>query len=459
MNMNRDIPVQKGKTYQIDIKGLGSSGEGVGKYENFTVFVPFALPGETVQARIDFVKKQYATATLEEVLKPSPDRIKPLCPVYDRCGGCQLQHLSYEAELREKQQQVKDAMTRIGHLPDLPVLPTLGAATPWSYRNKMQFPVSNGSKGQIRIGCFAAATHHVINVGECAIQKDENNEIMTVVRQWMKQYKIPAYNEDKRTGIVRHVMGRVGVHTGEIMVCLVTAGDMVPHIKNLAHMLKAALPGLKSLVQNVNTRHTNVILGNKTKLIYGKQTIHDTIGTLTFNISAQSFFQVNSEQAQRLYETAMEFADLTGNEIVADVYCGTGTITLFLAQQAKQVFGIEIVAPAIRDAVQNAKDNHIKNAAFVLGDAAYKLPELIRDGIHPDIIVLDPPRAGCEEKVLEAIARTKPKKVVYISCNPATLARDLAYLTQHGFQAIKAQPVDMFSRTHHVETVALLVRK
>lgn len=455
----RNIPVQKGKTYTIDILRLGSSGEGVGRYENFTVFVPGALPGETVEARIGLVKKQYATAQLVTVTKASPQRVKPDCPVYAQCGGCQLQHLSYAGELAEKRQQVVDALERIGHFKGIDVLPTLGAESPWHYRNKMQFPVASAGKGKLAMGCFAAATHKVIDIDSCLIQKDGNNDIMTVVRNWMKQYKIPAYDEDRRSGIVRHVMGRVGVHTGEVMVCLVTAQDMVPHMKDLVKMLRESIKGLTSVGQNVNTRHTNVILGQKTRVIYGKPTIHDSIGSLTFHISAQSFFQVNSEQAQKLYETALQFADLKGNETVADVYCGTGTITLFLAQKAKQVYGIEIVAPAIKDAIQNAKDNNIKNAQFILGDAVYKLPELIKNGVHPDVVVLDPPRAGCGEPVLDAIARTKPKRVVYVSCNPATLARDLAYLNDRGYAPQKVQPVDMFSRTHHVETVVLLTKR
>lgn len=456
MKETRQIPVQKGKTYELSIQGLGTSGEGIGRYEGFTVFVPYALPGETVRARVTMVKKTYASAALEQVLTPSPDREKPPCPVYERCGGCQLQHLSYEGELKEKRQQVKDAIERIGHLQGVDVLPVLGAKTPWNYRNKMQFPVAAAGKRNVAIGCFAAATHEVIDVENCAIQKEGNNVIAAVVRQWMKDFKIPAYDEDARTGIVRHIMGRVGVHTGEVMVCLVTASDMVPHMKDLVQYLRRDVPGLKSVVQNVNKRHTNVILGPKTKTIYGSGTIHDSIGSLTFHISAQSFFQVNSEQAQRLYETALDFADLKGGEIVADVYCGTGTITLFLAQKAKQVYGIEIVDSAIRDAVRNAKDNKIGNAQFILGDAIYKLPELIRNGVRPDVIVLDPPRAGCGEPVLKAIANSKPKRVVYVSCNPATLARDLAYLKEHGYQTQKVQPVDMFPRTHHVETVCLL---
>lgn len=458
MTTKRQIPVEKGKIYTITIDRLGANGEGVGRIDGFTIFVPGALPGEIIEGRITLVKKQYGQAKLVKICKASPDRVVPKCPVYEACGGCQLQHISYEGELIEKRQQVLDALERIGHFKGIYVEPVLGAAHPWHYRNKMQFPVASAGKHKTAIGCFAKATHQVIDVTDCAIQKEGNNAIVAVVRKWMKDYKIPAYDEDRRIGIVRHIMGRVGVHTGEIMVCLVTACDMVPHMKDLVRMLREAIPGLTSVVQNINTRHTNVILGPKTKTIYGDTTIHDSIGELKFHISAQSFFQVHSEQAQILYETALDFADLKGTETVADVYCGTGTITLFLAQKAKQVYGIEIVAPAIKDAIKNAKDNHIHNAQFILGDAIYKLPELIREGIRPDVIVLDPPRAGCGEPVLNAIIKSKPDRVVYVSCNPATLARDMAYLDERGYRPQKVQPVDMFCRTHHVETVCLMSR-
>ncbi len=452
------VPVEKGKIYTIDIVRLGAGGEGVGRVENFTVFVDGALPGETVTACITYVKKQYAVGRPESIQKASPHRVKPSCPVYADCGGCQLQHLSYEGQLAEKQRQVKDAVEHIGKLKDIPVLPTLGSERPWNYRNKMQLPVG-GEKKTVHIGCFAEKSHRIIDINACPIQKDGNNQIIPVVRQWMKDYKIPAYDEDRRTGIVRHIMGRTGVHSGEIMVCIVTAVPVVPHMKDLVHMLRKEVPGLTSVMQNINTRHTNVILGNKTKVIYGSPTISDSIGDLNFRISAQSFFQVNSEQAQKLYETALSYADLTGKETVVDVYCGTGTITLFLAKQARYVYGIEIVEPAVRDAAKNAKDNGIRNAHFTCGDAAYKLPELLQSGIKPDVIVIDPPRAGCEEKVLNAIASVKPKRVVYVSCNPATLARDLAYMKTRGYKTEKIRPVDMFSQTYHVEAVALLCRK
>lgn len=457
MKQHRSVPVVKGNTYTIDILRLGSSGEGVGRYENFTVFVRGALPGETVQAKVDVVKKQYATAILQDIVTPSPQRVEPLCPVYAQCGGCQLQHMSYDGELQEKQGQVRDALERIGRLTGIDVFPTLGAATSWEYRNKMQFPAA-AAKGKAVVGCYAAGSHRVIDVASCAIQKAGNNDILRIVRQWMNDYRVPAYNEQAHAGVVRHVMGRVGVRTGELMVCLVTAQADVPHAAELIGMLREELLNLTSVVQNINTRRTNVILGPETKILYGTPTIHDSIGPLTFNISAQSFFQVNSEQAQRLYEKALEFADLQGDETVADVYCGTGTITLFLAQKAKKVYGIEIVAPAIRDAVKNAADNGVINAEFILGDAVEKLPELIKSGVRPDVIVLDPPRAGCGEPVLAAIAQSQPKRVVYVSCNPATLARDLAYLNDHGYQPVKVQPVDMFPRTHHVETVVLMSR-
>lgn len=447
----------QGKELELTITGLGSSGEGVGRYEGMAVFVPGALPQETVKARAVFVKKNYINGELTEVLNASPERVEPVCPVYKECGGCQLQHLSYEGELKEKRQQVIDALERIGHLHGVNVLPTIASESPLYYRNKMQFPVT-GHKGTLQIGCFAQNTHRVIDVENCFIQKQKNNEIAAVVRQWMKQYKIAPYDEDARTGIVRHIMGRVGVHTGEIMACLVTAQDNVPHLKELVRMLKTAIPGIKSVVQNINKRSTNVILGEKTKLIAGSPTIKDKIGPLKFNISAQSFFQVNSAQAEKLYNTALEFANLKGTENVVDLYCGTGTITLFLAQKAKQALGIEIVPSAIRDAKQNAIANRVENADFLLGDAAVEMPKLAAEGFRPDVVILDPPRAGCEERVLAAIVKVKPSRVVYVSCNPATLARDLAYLNEHGFKVEKVQPCDMFSRTHHVETVVLMSR-
>lgn len=456
--MQGNIPVKKGDNIEVQIAGLGSSGEGVGKYEGFTVFVRGALPEETVQAEITLVKKNYAAGKLIKIIEASPERVEPVCPVYAECGGCQLQHLSYAGQLRMKQQQVKDALTRIGHL-DTEVLPVIGCTNPWNYRNKMQFPAAGGAEGTINIGCYAAATHSVIDTGSCMIQKEANNEVLTTVRKWMQRYGISAYDEKTGKGLVRHVMSRVGVHSGEVMAVLITSAYDIPHKKELIEWLTKYVPNLVSVVQNINKKPTNVVMGSKTRVLYGRPTINDSLGALNFNISAQSFFQVNSEQAEKLYNKALEYAALSGTETVVDVYCGTGTISLYLAKHAGKVYGIEIVAPAIEDAKKNAQDNNCHNAEFILGDAADRLPQLLAEGVKPDVVVVDPPRAGCEQKVLKAIADVEPQRIVYVSCNPASLARDLAYLSERGYKAMTAQPVDMFPMTSHVETVVVVVKE
>lgn len=453
--MKVNVPVKKGDNIELQIAGLGSSGEGVGRYDGFTVFVHGALPEETVQAEIILVKKNYAIGKLIKIITASPDRVEPVCPVYAECGGCQLQHLSYAGQLRMKQQQVKDALTRIGHL-DTEVLPVIGCSNPWNYRNKMQFPAASGAEGKISIGCYAAATHSVIDTGSCMIQKEANNEVLTTVRKWMQRYSISAYDEKTGKGLVRHVMSRVGVHSGEVMAVLITSAYDIPHKKELVEWLTKYVPNLVSVVQNINKKPTNVVMGSKTRVLYGRTTITDSLGALSFNISAQSFFQVNSEQAEKLYNKALEYAALSGNETVVDVYCGTGTISLYLAKHAGKVYGIEIVAPAIEDAKKNAQDNNCSNAEFILGDAAEKMPQLLAEGVKPDVVVVDPPRAGCEQKVLKAIADVEPQRIVYVSCNPASLARDLAYLSERGYKTMAAQPVDMFPMCAHVETVCLL---
>ena len=456
--MKAQIPVKQGENLIISITGLGSSGEGVGKYEGFTVFVPGALPQEEVRAAVKVVKKHYASAQLLEIVKPSPERVQPACPVYDRCGGCQLQHLSYAGQLQVKRQHVQDALARIGHL-DTEVLPVLGCANPWNYRNKMQFPAAMDAAGVLNIGCYAAATHSVVDTEGCLIQKEANNQVLLTVRKWMKRFGISAYDEKTGKGLVRHVMARAGVRSGQVMAVLITSAYDIPHKKELISWLTTYVPELVSVVQNINKKATNVVMGSKTRVLYGEPTIKDSLGALTFNISAQSFFQVNSEQAEKLYNKALEFAALQGNETIVDVYCGTGTISLYMAKHAKKVYGIEIVASAIEDANRNAQDNGCANAEFILGDAAAELPELLAKGVLPDVVLVDPPRAGCEERVLEAIAGVGPQRIVYVSCSPASLARDLAYLEQHGYKAVVAQPVDMFPMTSHVETVVLLQKE
>lgn len=454
--MKQKVPVEKGQTYEIPIFSLGTSGEGVGRYDDFTVFVPNALPGETVRAVIDDVKKSYARGHVVKIVKASKDRVTPPCPIYDQCGGCQLMHLDYMAQLRAKRQQVIDAITRIGKQRDVDVLPTLGAATPWNYRNKMQFPVGR-EKGKTVIGCFAQGSHAIIDTTDCRIQAQGNNAIVNAVRDVVEKLNISVYNEDRHTGVLRHVMGRVGLD-GD-MVVLVTATEKLPHERELVKLLRARLPHVVSIQQNIQTYHNNVILGRETKLLWGRPTIKDRIGRLQFHISPRSFFQVNTAQAEVLYSKALEFANLTGEETVIDAYCGTGTITLFLAQKAREVYGIEIVKPAIQDARKNARDNNVKNATFLVGDATDVMPRLYHQGIRADVVVVDPPRAGCPPVVLQTFSHMHPARIVYVSCNPASLARDLAILDELGYQAEKIQPVDMFSMTAHVESVALLKRK
>ena len=385
-----------------------------------------------------------------EILQRSTDRIEPRCPIYSECGGCQLQHLTYSAQLKWKRRQVVDALKRIGKI-DVTVKDTIGMKEPWRYRNKMQFPV-NKIKSKIQIGCFAKSSHKVVNTNSCLIQNSQNDEILQAVRKVVDKFKVSVYDEDKHKGILRHVMGRVGVN--ETMLVLVTATERLPNEKTIVRALRNELPNITSIQQNIQPQHNNVILGRETKILYGKRTIKDKIGKLEFNISARSFFQVNTAQAEKLYKTALDFASLQGHETVIDAFCGTGTITLFLAKHAKFAYGIEIVPSAIADAKLNARNNNVRNAQFITGDATAILPKL---GVRPDVIVIDPPRSGCDEKFLLTIAKLKPSKVVYVSCNPATLARDLNILESNGFKTQKVQPVDMFPFTSHVEAVALII--
>ena len=450
------IPVYKGQTYQIRIDRLGMSGEGVGRYENFTVFIPNALPGETVSAVIEEVKSSYARGRIKQILYESADRVAPLCGLYKECGGCQLQHLSYKAQLQAKRTQVVDALTHIGKLPHILVKETLRAEEPWNYRNKMQFPVGT-HKGQVVIGCFAQGSHKIIDTQNCHIQCAENNTLANAVREIAERLHIPVYNEDTHKGVLRHIVGRVG-RNNDLMAVIVTATKQLPRAKDFVCMMRERLPNLVSVHQNIQTYHNNVIMGRDTQLLWGRPTIIDSLGRLNFHISPRSFFQINTRQAERLYEQALAYADLHGTETVIDAYCGTGTITLFLAQRARKVYGIEIVQPAILDAWKNARDNHIKNAEFIVGDATAIMPALYKQGIRPDVVVIDPPRAGCTETVLRTFANMKPCRIIYVSCNPATLARDLAILKDLSYMTQEVQPVDLFPQTSHVECLTKIVR-
>ncbi len=451
----KTIPVLKDREYTIEINGLGHSGEGVGKYERFTIFVPHALPGETVVARIAQVKKNYATGRLQKVVAESPDRRKPPCPVYYQCGGCQLQHLTYQGQLVVKRDTVVAAATRIGKLDGVPVLDVLGAADEWNYRNKMQFPLGSDGKRTL-CGCYAAASHHVIDIDSCRIQQPVNDRIAQAVKDYADRFGVSVYNEETGRGVLRHVMGRSGDSTGEALAVIVTSGEPLPELQELVKRLRAAAPELVGIVQNINDRRTNVVLGPKNKTLWGNGTLNESLGSLTFAVSPHSFFQVNTKQALRLYQTALDYANLSGNETVIDAYCGTGTISLFLAQKAAKVYGFEIIDAAIRDANNNAKENGVTNAQFEVGDVVETLPQLVKSGVRPDVIVVDPPRAGCAQPVLELFAKLQPERIIYVSCNPASLARDLTILAEQGYKTVKIQPIDMFPQTFHVECVALL---
>ncbi|MBO4401376.1 MAG: 23S rRNA (uracil(1939)-C(5))-methyltransferase RlmD [Selenomonadaceae bacterium] len=440
--------VEVGKIYEIEIGGLGSAGEGVGRVGEFTVFVEGALPGEKVAAEIETVKKNYSVGRLIKILRESEERVEPFCKIYPECGGCQLQHMSYPAQLIWKRQQVVDAVERIGKLSGVEIFDTLGMENPLRYRNKMQFPVGKN----LEIGCYARGSHKIVETETCQIQREASDKVLAAARKVLQKFHVAPYDEDSRRGIIRHVMSRVGLND-ELMVVLVTATKNLPNEKNISKAIRAELPSVASIQQNVQPYHNNVILGRETKILFGKPTIRDRIGNLNFNISARSFFQVNTAQAEVLYRTAKNFAELTGRETVIDAYCGTGTIGLYMARAAYKVIGIEIVSSAVDDAKKNARENKIRNAEFLVGDVVKVLPHL---EVTADVVVVDPPRAGCDKIVLETFARMNPARIVYVSCNPATLARDLAILAELGYRTKKIQPVDMFPFSSHVEAVALV---
>lgn len=454
--MDKRIPVEKNQNYTVDISGLTSEGAGVAKVDGFTVFVEGALPGEQAEIRIVKVLKNYAFGKLMRTLKKSEGRAEPACGVVKRCGGCQLQHMSYEAQLQYKTQQVKDAIERIGGLKGVTIHDTLGMEDPWRYRNKAQFPV--GMDGDVMIGFYANRSHEIIDTPQCSIQDAINDKVVQAVREFIKKYDISVYDENTGTGLIRHIMTRKGFKTGELMVCIVINGDSLPCGKALVEMLRAGTENLTSVVVNINKKKTNVIMGERNLVIYGEEAIYDYIGEFRFRISPLSFFQVNPVQTEVLYGKALEYAELKGEETVFDAYCGIGTISLFLSKKAKMVYGVEIVPQAIENAKENARLNGIKNVEFIVGESEAVIPEMYKKGIKADVIVVDPPRKGCDERLLEVIAEMGPERVVYVSCNPATLARDLKYLSERGYQVKEVQPVDMFPQTVHTEVVALLQR-
>ena len=443
--------LRKNDEITVEIERFGGE-MGIAHLDGMTLFVQGALPGETVVARAQKVKSTHAFLKTLRVLSPAPGRAEPACPYYEKCGGCVCQHMTYETSLDMKREVVRDALRRIGGL-DVEVRPVIGMDSPWRYRNKTALPVG-GEKGKPLIGFYAPRSHRIIDIEACLIAREESDAVCAVLRRWMEKFQVEPYSEETHRGLVRHIMSRVS-RAGQVMVVVIATGP-IPHERELTAMLRAAMPGLCSLYLNINRRNDNVILGNESRLLWGEPRLNDTLCGLQYALSPQSFFQVNPVQTEKLYQTALDFAQLTGNELVADLYCGAGTISLLLAQKARQVIGIEIVPQAIRDAEENAKNNGVANAEFHAAAAEDLLPQLVAQGLRPDVVVLDPPRKGCEEAVLRAIAQAAPRRIVYVSCDPATLARDAKILASFGYAPAACQPVDMFCQTEHVETVCLL---
>ena len=468
----------------VKIEDIGTEGEGIGKLEGFTLFVKDAVMGDVVEARLVKVKKNYAYARLEKVLTSSPLRVKPVCPYHKQCGGCQIQAMSYEAQLQFKENKVKNNLVRIGGFDQIFIESVMesvvGMEQPWHYRNKAQFPVGTDKDGRIITGFYAGRTHSIIANTDCALGVEENEPILQKVLAYMQNESISAYDETTGQGLVRHILIRKGFTSGEIMVCLVINGKNLPKEDRLVSTLRE-IPGMTSIWLNYNTKNTNVIMGTEGRVLWGQNTITDVIHRrsieeinsgkdclrydskenapqgITFAISPLSFYQVNPIQTEKLYSLALEYAGLTGEETVWDLYCGIGTISLFMAQCAKEVHGVEIVPQAIEDARKNAERNHIENATFYVGKAEEVLPRLYEEEhIFADVICVDPPRKGCDEACLNTIIKMAPKRIVYVSCDSATLARDLKYLCENGYEIRKVRAVDQFGQTVHVETVCLL---
>ena len=449
---------KKNDMLTVTIEDMGHDGEGIGKVDGYTVFVKDAVIGDTVQAKIMKAKKNYGYARLMEIITPSPDRVEPLCPYARQCGGCQIQALSYEKQLEYKENKIRNNLIRIGGFSEdeLPMEPIIGMENPFHYRNKAQFPVGVDKEGNIVTGFYAGRTHSIINNRRCYLGVEVNEKILDIVVEYMEKYHVSAYDEASGKGLVRHVLIRYGFHSKEIMVCLVVNGNRLPASEYLVEELRK-IPGMTSITMNVNRERTNVILGREVKLLWGQTYITDTIGNIKYQISPLSFYQVNPLQTEKLYGKALEYAGLNGGETVWDLYCGIGTISLFLAQKAKQVYGVEIVPAAIEDARRNAALNGIENAEFYVGKAEEVLPEKYeKEGIYADVIVVDPPRKGCEESVLETMVKMQPKRIVYVSCDSATLARDLKWLCGKGYEIQRIVGCDMFGETVHVECVCLL---
>lgn len=455
--------MRKNDEIQLTIEDMGVSGEGIGKAEGMTFFVKDALIGDHIRAGITKLKKNYGYARLLEILTPSPWRVQPRCPIHRQCGGCQIQALDYKKQLEFKQKKVLGNLQRIGGFAEPPMEPVVGMEDPYHYRNKAQFPIGKDKDGRIIAGFYAGRTHQIIPNRDCALGVPVNKEILDIIIGIMEEKGIEPYDEQTRKGLVRHVLIRYGFHTKEIMVCIVVNGEKLSYADVFVKEL-CKLKGMTSISINVNQQNTNVIMGQEVKVLWGQPWITDRIGDISYRISPLSFYQVNPVQTEKLYRLALEYADLKGTETVWDLYCGIGTISLFLARQAKKVYGVEIVPQAIRDARENARINKIENVEFFTGKAEEILPDFYKKeekaGRSPraDVIVVDPPRKGCDQELLDTILKMQPERIVYVSCDSATLARDLKILCQGEYELKRVRPVDQFCHTSHVETVCCLHR-
>jgi len=456
--MSKTLPVQKNDYIDVEFEDLTHDGAGVAKVEGYPIFVQGGLPGEKANIKIIKVNKGYGIGRLIQLVERSHFRVEIAKEDSHKYGGCQIQHISYEGQLKFKENQVRQVLSRIGKLEDVNVHPVLGMEHPWQYRNKAQVPVGE-KDGKLISGFFKPRSHEIVDTNESLIQLAEVDEAIQAVKEVCRELGVKAYNEETHKGDLRHIMARYAKQTGELMVVLITRTADLPSRNKLVEEIVSRLPKVKSIIHNINSKRTNVIMGDKTKVLWGNEVIYDYIGDVKFAISALSFYQVNPDQTKVLYDKALEYAELNGDETVMDAYCGIGTISLFLAQKAKKVYGVEIVPEAIEDAQRNAELNAITNAEFAVGKAEEVIPKWYEQGIRADVLVVDPPRKGCDEALLQTIIEMKPNKVVYVSCNPATLARDLRILEDGGYKTVEVQPVDMFPQTTHVEAVAKLVLK
>ena len=464
--------MQKNDIYEIEIEDMSEDGSGIGHVDGMAVFVKDTAPGDVAEIKIIKVMKRYAYGRLMSLIRPSKDRVEPPCEVARQCGGCTLQHVNYGAQLRLKRNKVENCLRRIGGIENASDLceEILGMEdNPFRFRNKMQFPIGRDKEGRPVLGFYAQRTHCVIPVTDCMTGHGVNRYIIEAVKEYINETGVSIYDEESGTGLLRHLITRTGFTTGELMVALVINGDDIPDRELLVRMLEEAVRGygsdnlcLTSVMININKEKTNRIIGFESKRVFGRDYIYDYIGNVRFRISVESFFQVNPYQTGRLYRRALEYADLTGQETVWDMYCGIGTISLFLSEQAKKVYGVEIVPQAIEDARGNAELNRIKNTEFFVGKAEDVVTEIYSsggDGSHADVVVVDPPRKGCDGKLLDTLIKMNPERIVYVSCDPATLARDIKILSESGGYKLKKYTVcDMFSHSGHCETVALLSR-